>query len=197
MELQKFRNPFSVPPGRRWFFQTPGGKFIESLIGLDDCAIRVERAYIAEGLEAPKNAGELIQDFMCQSLPRGFCTGTPTISNPTWFDIKNSTDRMVKSAEKNRAAGPQMMQTIEKRAKACMACKQQDLHTCITCNGLLAAFDHFRKSRRTPYDRNLRVCRVSAGLLPIIIHLKPEHIPAIQGFEYPDGCWIKEELSNG
>lgn len=196
-DLQKFRNPFSVPPGRRWFYQVPNGKFIESVYGLDDCAERVRKAYKAAELDIPDNVELLIQDYMCASLPAGFCTGKPTISNPTWTDVKNSTEKMVKAAEAARKAGPQLMQVVERRAKACLTCPEHSLGMCITCNGLLGAFDHFRKNRRTQFDRNVRVCRACAGLLPVVLQLGAEYVKPVAGFEFPDNCWVKEELANG
>ena len=192
--LQKFRNPMQIPPGRRWFYRVPGGRFVESLFGLEDCVLRASAAYREMGLDVPAGLGGLIEDFMCQSLPDGFCTGKPTISNPTWFEVKGATDAMLKKAVAANKAGPQMMQTLESRVRTCQACPMHDLHSCITCNGLLAAFDSFRQGRRTGLDRNVRVCRASHGLLPVQIHLDPACIPAASGFSFPEGCWVKEAL---
>ena len=194
--LQKFRNPMQIPPGRRWFYQVPGGRFVESVFGLDDCALRAAAAYRELAEDVPSDLGDLIEDYMCQSLPDGFCTGKPTISSPTWHNVKNATDAMLKKAQAANKAGPQMMQTLEARVNTCQGCPMHDLHTCITCSGLLSSFDHFRSGRRTGLDRNVRVCRASHGLLPVQIHLDPSCIPAAKGFAFPDGCWVKE-TSNG
>ena len=195
--LQKFRNPFSVPPGRRWFFQVPGGNFVESVFGMDDCVLRASAAYREIGEDVPANLDALIEDFMCQSLPDGFCTGKPTVSNPTWNSVLHATQAMVRKAESAGKAGPQMMQVIEKRARTCQACPEHNVHQCITCNGLLAAFDSFRRGRRTQFDRNVRVCRGCHGLLPVIIQLDADMVSPVPGFGFPDGCWVKKETSNG
>lgn len=195
--LQTFRNPFSVPPGRRWFYQVPGGSFVESVFGLDDCELRAAAAYREIGEDVPPNLGALIQDYMCQSLPAGFCTGRPTISNPTWFDVKNCTDDMVRRATAAGEAGPQLMQVVESRAAVCKPCGMHDLHMCITCNGLLHAFDSFRRGRRTQFDRNVRVCRACAGLLPVVLQLGARHVRPVSGLNFPEACWVKKETSDG
>ena len=196
--LQRFRTPYAVPPGRRWFYQVPGGKFVESVFSKDDCVLRIRNAYAEIGKEPEGDVEALLEDFMCQSLPEGFCTGKPTISNPTFFTVKNATHAMVASALKEHKAGPQLMQIIDARAAACKKCKQHDLHMCITCNGLLDEFRTFRNAgRRTPHDRNIRVCRVSGGILPVVIQLDASKVKPLDGFEFPDGCWVKEELRDG
>ena len=195
--MQKFRNPFSVPPGRRWFYKVPGGRFVESVFGIDDCALRAAAAYRELNQDVPGNLTELIQDFMCQSLPDGFCTGKPTISNPTWFQTKNSTEDLVKHAKLAGKFGPQLMQVLESRAGACQNCAQHDLHSCTTCNGLMAAFEEVRRGRRTPFDRNLRVCRACAGLLPVVIQIDADAMRPLPGFQFPSGCWVTKELAHG
>ena len=191
--LQKFKNQFSVPPGRRWFYQVPGGRFIESVFGFDDIVLRVSSAYREIGVKPPENVPDLIQDFMCQSLPDGFCTGRPTISSPTWHQIKSSTEALVRRAERAGQSGPQMMQVLESRVKACQACVQHDLHCCVTCNGLLSCFDSFRRGRRTSLDRNVRVCRISAALLPVAVHVGAAMMKPADGFAFPKDCWVTKE----
>ena len=193
---QKFRNQFSVPPGRRWFYQVPGGRFVESVFGIDDCVLRAAAAYREISVDVPGNLEELVQDFMCQSLPDGFCDGHPTISNPTWHSVLNSTQAMARKAEASGKAGPQMMQELERRVGICQACPEHSVSMCITCNGLLSAFDSFRRGRRTSLDRNVRVCRATHGLLPVVVHLDPECVVPAAGFALPPGCWAKKELSN-
>ena len=194
---QKFRNPMQIPPGRRWFYQVPGGRFVESVFGMDDCALRAAAAHRELGQDVPADLESLIQDFMCQSLPNGFCTGKPTISNPNWFDVKRATEDMVFRAQAANDAGPQMMQVLESRVAACQPCPMHDLHSCVTCNGLLAAFDDFRRGRRTSLDRNVRVCRACHGLLPVVVHLGAKQVRRVDPFDFPDGCWVKKELANG
>jgi hypothetical protein len=192
--LQSFRNRFSVPPGRRWFYQVPGGNFVESVFGMDDCMIRASAAYREIGEDVPANLDALIEDFMCQSLPDGFCTGKPTVSNPTWNSVLHATQAMVKKAEAAGKAGPQMMQELERRVKICQACPEHSVSMCITCSGLLSAFDAFRRGRRTALDRNVRVCRAAHGLLPAMIHLDPDCVSAAPGFTLPAECWaVKKE----
>ena len=193
---QKFRNPFSVPPGRRWFYQVPGGRFVESVFGMDDCVIRASAEYRELGQDVPANLEELIQDFMCQSLPAGFCTGKPSISNPTWHSIHNATRKMMDSAVSSGGAGPQLMQVLEKRVRTCQGCKKHRVGICITCNGLLAAFEHFRKGRRSALDRNVRVCAVSHGLLPVVVHLDPKYVTKEGPEDFPCDCWVVTESLN-
>ena len=194
--MQKFRNQFSVPPGRRWFYQVPGGRFVESVFGIDDCALRASAAYREINQDVPANLLGLIQDYMCQSLPDGFCNGKPTISNPSWHSVKNATEDMIKKAARVGGDGPQMMQVLESRVNTCSSCPQHHVAFCVSCNGLLSVFESFRRGRRTGMDRNVRVCSVSHGLLPVVIHLDAKHVVPRPGFQFPDGCWVKKETEN-
>lgn len=189
---QKFRNQFSVPPGRRWFYQVPGGRFVESVFGIDDCVLRAAAVYREIGADVPGNLQELVESYMCESLPDGFCTGHPSISNPTWHSVLNATQAMVKKAQAAGGAGPQLFQEIDRRVGICQVCQQHSVSMCVTCSGLLSAFDGFRKNRRTAYDRNVRVCRATHGLLPVLIHLDPKYVVPVAGFCLPDNCWAGE-----
>lgn len=196
--LQKFRGAFSVPPGRRWFYQVPGGRFVESVFGMDDCELRAAAAYREIGADVPGDLRSLIEDFMCHSLPEGFCTGKPTINSPTWNGVLNSTQDMLASASSAGDSGPQMMQELERRVAACQACPEHFLGFCVTCNGLLAAFSDFRRGRRTSLDMQVRVCRATNGLLPVLVHVGARHVKPVSGRELPPGCWAKrraEEVS--
>lgn len=190
-----FRNPFSVPPGRRWFYQVPGGRFVESVFGIDDCALRAAAAYRELDLEVPGNLAELIQAFMCESLPDGFCTGRPSNPSPTWSGVLQATQAMVASAKRAGEDGPQLMQVLESRVLACQSCPRHVLGMCVSCNGLMAAFEEFRRGRRTSLDRNVRVCGASHGLLPAVVHIGARHVKALPGLRFPDGCWVTKELA--
>ena len=185
---QTFKNPFSVPPGRRWFFNVPGGRYVESVFGLDDCVLRAAAVYREIGEDVPANLAELIQDYMCQSLPEGFCTGKPTIKVPRFNDVLRATTAMAQAAERGGGYGRQVMQEIERRSRTCQGWPMHDLTMCVTCNGLMSAFDHYRNGRRTPFDRNVRVCRASSGLIPVMLHMDAKYVRG----ELPDGCWAKE-----
>ena len=168
---------------------------MESVVGLYDCALRASAAYREINQDVPGDLEALIQNFMCESLPDGFCTGHPSAPSPTWTSVLQATQSMLASAKRLGTSGPQLMQVVESRVSACQACKQHILGMCVSCNGLLAAFEEFRRTRRTSMDRNVRVCGVSHGLLPFIIHIGAEQVRALPGTRFPDSCWVSKELA--
>jgi hypothetical protein len=196
-----FRLPYAVPPGHVWFYQTSKGAYVESRSSFDDLLNRVIRQLSAEGSEIPANLSEVVQDFMCANLPESFCQGDPMGTHPrswqpTYFSILDATTKMAKAANDAGGFGRQKMQDIERRAEACLACPKHSMRMCVTCNGLLAAFDHYRTGRKTPFDRSIRVCAACDGLLPVMIHMDAKYVKANE--DLPDGCWVKKELdANG
>ena len=197
--MRQFAHPFSAPPGRVWFYQTSSGRYVESKQSFDDLLARVRRSLDADGLPEPDGLPAMVQDFMCAQLPESFCTGTESGKHlrswsPDYFTVLRATTEMAKAAEAAGGYGRQKMQDLERRGAACVACPLHDMRMCTTCNGLLAAFDHYRANRRTPYDSALRVCRGCSGLLQVLIHADAKHIKPV--VDLPDGCWVKKETSD-
>lgn len=197
--MRTFAHPFSVPPGRVWFYQTTTGRYVESRQSFDDLLLKVRMSLEADGREVPADLPALIQDFMCAQLPEGFCVGAesgnhPRSWRPDYFIVLNSTTAMAKAAEAAGGYGRQMMQDLERRGAACASCPLHDMTMCIGCNGILAAFDHYRVGRRTPYDSSLRVCAGCAGALPVMIHMDAKFAKPLRTL--PESCWIRKELEN-
>lgn len=190
----RFRLAYAVPPGGGWFCETPKGAFVESKRSLDDCIYLVRQAFAKEESPLPDDVSAYVQDFMCKHLPEGFCDGKPSVLHPRYFEILEATTKMVQASEAAGDYGGFPMQVLEARGSACARCPMHDMSICVTCNGLLAAFSGHKISRRTPYDRSLRVCRACAGLLPIMMHVHAKHVH--MNAEPPDTCWVKKELAN-
>ena len=172
---------------------------MESRQSFDDLLEKVRRSLESDGLEIPANLSELVQDFMCAQLPDRFCVGAESGANPrSWrpdyFTVLNATTAMAKAAEAAGGYGRQMMQDLERRGAACASCPLHDMTMCISCNGLLSAFDHYRVGRRTPYDSSLRVCSGCAGVLPVMIHMDARFAKPVRTL--PETCWIRKELEN-
>ena len=112
--MRAFAHPFSVPPGRVWFYQTTSGRYVESRQSFDDLLEKVRRSLESDGLEIPANLSELVQDFMCAQLPDRFCVGAesgahPRSWRPDYFTVLNATTAMAKAAEAAGGYGRQMM----------------------------------------------------------------------------------------
>lgn len=197
--MRTFAHPFSVPPGRVWFYQTPAGRYVESRRSFDDLLAKVRVSFESDSLEAPPDLAAQVQDFMCSQLPEAFCVGSesgkhPRSWRPDYFTVLNSTTAMVRSAEAAGGYGRQMMQDLERRGAACVSCPLHDMTMCVGCNGLLDAFSKYRAGRRTPYDASLRVCSGCAGLLPIVIHMDAKHVKPVRTL--PETCWVRKELEH-
>lgn len=189
----RFRFQLSVPPDG-YFYTTPKGRFVETFASFDALMGLAREALEAEGSPVPADLRAVLEDHMCRSLPKGFCDGDPKIVRPTYLSILNATDYIAKTASDAGGYGRQKMQDIERRGELCSTCPMHHLQMCVTCNGLMSAFDKYKIGRRTPYDRSLRVCRATLGLLPILIHADAKYIKPLQ--ELPDHCWIKKETSD-
>jgi len=189
---QSFKISYSIPPGRAWFYQIPGGPFLESLRDLDDLVHQVRAKLVELGLpEIPELELE-IQDYMCKTMPSGYCTGKPEIEQVTYHEVVDSTRSILSSARKVNKIGHVAENVIDARANACMACPLHSMQLCLTCKGILTEFQPYVGSRSTPYDRTLRVCRACMGAVPFLLQVDADAMPKK---DYPAECWVRKELS--
>lgn len=187
---RRFKIPYAVPPSRKFFYQIPGGPYVETSCDWAAIEQEVRRRCADSGLEAPEPLRECIEDYMCDHLPDGFCTGRATKPMVTYSAVLEGTDKIVKTAAKSGDFGHILADKVDSRAAACLSCPAHSMGLCLTCNGLLAHFERWLAGRATEYDRTLRVCTATRAAIPLLLHVGETAMPVA---EYPDGCWVLKE----
>lgn len=192
----RFKDPNIVPPGGRYFYTVPqtGAAFeaFDRYRLLDD----VTRHLRASGLPVPETLAADMEDFMCQRLPSGFCKGDSGPWRPyiTSHSLREFTRMLFRRAGNRATVEPRQ---ADERAKTCLSCPENLRGVCTTCDGL----EGFVRTlvgvhRATPYDAALGACGRCGCLLRVKVHIPIEHLaPTSKITEYPEGCWIRRELS--
>ena len=187
---QKFRVPFSVPATRKFFYQIPGGPFVETPCDWAEIEGEVRVKCREYGLPEIPDLRDAIEDYMCRNLPDGFCTGKSDNPPVSYHSVVQATTRLVETAAKAGKFGHVTASRIDVRASACLDCPMHSMSLCLACEGILADFARYTSGRRTPYDKTLRVCRACMCAVPLMLHADASAVPAA---EYPANCWIPKE----
>ena len=188
---KEFKLSYTVPPTRQFFYQVPGGPYVETACDWGMLESEVRRRCEAAGVVPPEPLRALMEDYMCDHLPPGFCTGgEPSKPMISFSAVLESTDKIVKRASATGGFGRSLADRIDSRANACMACKSHSMGLCLTCNGLLAHYAPYLRDRQTAYDRTLRVCTATMAAVPLLLHVDAAAMPDAA---YPEGCWVSKE----
>jgi hypothetical protein len=155
----RFRIPWLVPPGGKWFYLDPDtGRYAESRDGARDLLRTVNAVRTQNGF-TPVTELDL-ERYLCTQVPVGFCLpeeGEPAAPQPPgggqvslWSVYENLNSTRVKEVCPLHEA--------ERRAVICRGCPSNDLARCTTCNGLRQQASARVRGRRTKLDDFLGVC---------------------------------------
>lgn len=183
--MLSFRVANVVPPGNKYFFEVPEtGVYLEDP-ELGSLLTRLMRHYADNSVPCPGNLEELVRDFICRRMPKGFCWGDdggaerPKVY--TTADIRNATNDMVRRAELVTVG------EAKPRAVVCGNCKLNDRSACPTCTGMVAWAVRAVSGRSTGTEELLGICVADGTLIPAKIFVK--ELPDRP--EYPDTCWVR------
>ena len=190
---RKFKVEFSVPPTRKFFYQIPGGPFVETMCSWSEIE-RAVRTKLAENKlpEIPDLRAE-IEDYMCRHLPDGFCTGKSENPPVSYHAVVHATRAIVTGASASRRFGHVTADRIDARASRCLTCPRHSMSLCLSCEGILSDFARYTAGRATPYDKTLRVCRACMGAVPLLLHVDEAAMPVA---DYDDACWVFKECQD-
>ena len=187
MQKTRFRDPRIVPPGGRYFYEVPETKaYIEAPTrGGVITAIRAH--YEVNSIPVPTNIDEMLQEFMCRRLPKGFCLGAePTIKVVTLAKIRAKTEAMVRAGGGCVSPGE-----ARRRAGVCGSCLKNDRTLCPTCVGLVAWGLRAVRQRPLGFEAWLGVCAVDVTAVSAKVYVNN----VSHREEAPEGCWVPKEES--
>lgn len=194
----KFIHPSSTPPigwvyelehdGQKYTFQSP------MRLGLMQ---QLRDWYRAKELDWPgdEEMKQRVEDYICQLVPKGFCTGGP--DQPTVPFLSVSAIRDATRLFMNRLfRGEDILvpqEEADRRAKICANCPRNLHGICTSCMGNEFQ-DIFRwlvaRNRKTPYDSVLDTCQVCGCLLKAKTHVSIEELSKLEKRTYPSNCWL-------
>jgi len=181
----KFANERTIPPGGWYFYTVPEtGVTIKSLtrVGFFD---KIRKHYGENSLECPDDLEDLVMDFMCRRLPRGFChgEGSGSVNVVTMSDVKR---RTVQAAAGQERVTPG---EAKERAAICGRCKLNDRSACPTCSGLNAWASRLGGVKVPGSASYLGICRADGLATSAGVALKDA---PVDKDEVPEHCWRRK-----
>lgn len=183
--MLQFAKGGMVPPGGVFFYSDPanGIPLVQDLMNLPSLVAKVREAYAATGKPAPEPLAAIVEAFICEHVPRGFCVGQYS-GDPVYF----LTPQLVKEKTKAAAASCGRVDpgTVKSRMAICGMCKDNSKSLCLSCTGLTAWAVNLAGRTEIAMDASLGVCRQVSILVSLLVSLKG--LPPTSG-ERPENCW--------
>jgi len=183
-----FRSIETVPPGGRYFYEVPETKVYLEGYTYRGFLEKVRSHYVDNGLPAPGDIGQIVQEFMCAYLPAGFCEPGPN-EGPrpkiyTIAEIKQITARGMQDTRRQLVSPGEALLRIDR----CLACRNNDRSMCPTCVGLNSWAARLTGRRTTEW---LGVCLADGMALVARVQFKDNTRTA--GGAYDEKCWLDPE----
>lgn len=179
--MVRFNSPRSTPPDGCYEYSA-GGELVSSK-NRNEIAKLTRDLRVKHGLPVIGDPFRYVMEYMCPSLPDGFCTAPSTVRPLRVAVVK----------EKTAALFPRALainDEIERRMACCVECpKQTRRGFCVTCTGLLDwIYRGFSGKRgKLPADAVLGVCLCDEVLAAAGASVASR--PLSDGVEYPETCW--------
>ena len=199
--MRSFRQKNQVPPGGRFFYQTPDSKAQFQGPTLADVQRQVEEHYALNKMAIPGNLGALIEDFVCRHVDPGFCEGDaegrPQARPVTIWHIVHATKLLFNRAFQSDFFVPRS--EAERRASICARCPRNVAGICSGCHGMASRFASVLHSRTTSRDSSLHVCLACGCYLPAKVHVANKYLDdsRLPVEDVPDFCWRKQPAAVG
>lgn len=192
-------NTVETPPGGWKYWVAETQTWVHSWADYDTFKGQVLKHLGANGLPAPLNIEDLIQDQICRRLEPGRCSaeGVPMVGSipatlETFFRGTRTIGAWLLSGESVSEA------EAESRANICAHCPFNDpIHGCPSCQmGKVAALvvSYIKDLKQFP---QLKSCRICGCALKVKVYVPKAEIrkrePKELTAKYPDHCWMVKE----
>jgi len=181
--MGRFVNSTIVPPGGRYFYETPDTKCFFKEPTMSGLLRAIDKHYRDSGILVPPSLSELVEEYMCKYLPSGFCTGKPSGDRKIMglSEIKEKTLKAIRTADTRAPVGD-----VKERAAICGNCPKNNRSMCPSCIGLVGWAERQVGTQFVNGEKWLGVCEVDAVALPAKIHLNNAEDDVSS---HPDHCW--------
>ncbi len=174
-----------IPPGGVFFYADPtnGVPLVQDHSSLQNLVRRVRAAYMTAGKPPPEPLHSVVEAYICEHVPRGFCVGQYK-GAPVDF----MTPQVVK--ENTRAAATSCGRadpgTTKMRMAVCGQCPANSRTLCLACTGLTEWAVKLAGRTQIAMDDSLGICKFDRVLLSLLVSLKG---PPPKPDGRPEKCW--------
>lgn len=208
MGLLRFISPMTVPPGGKYFFEVaalrdygialPDGvtaKF--EFPSMDGLLHQVKKYLRSNNIPVPENLTLLVTDYICRSVPLGFCYGESELGRVRFISssqIAEGTKLIWQKARMPKGEFYVTQEEAERRAKICADCPMNLHGICTSCTSSLSdTLSRLIANRSTPYDDFLDTCALCACGLRAKVHVSLKALAQTQKWAYAKAnpkCWM-------
>jgi len=204
--MKKLDNHEACVPGKFRYFVPETKVWFRDVTIFSVLVDKVRAHYKANGLTAPPDLQEKMEDFICEEIPDGYCTegghpvvtlgtGKQTLSLPQMVSGTLTLARWLVSGRQKVSEDQ-----ANKRAAICVGCRwNQPAMGCTSCNRgqIDRAVESVVGGSRTMYHDQLNACTVCGCGLRAKVWLPIESLketffgPKIG--QFPEWCWLRKE----
>jgi hypothetical protein len=186
------------PPG--WHYFVSETKVTIEAESYDELVEAVKDNYFINGLDAPDNLEDQIQNFLCNLSPTGFCKEFINELVILPKDILNGTTALSLMMRMGKGAYVDQEKAND-RAEICADCEfNVENPGCYSCKGFKRVVEKVQRGRSTYLDDELKVCGICKCFTKALVHVDIQILDATtrenEINRYPEGCWKKKELED-
>ena len=181
----RFKSLFSTPPTGCYEYGLDGA-IVSDRYKSGICA-KVRSLRTSKGLETAGDGFAYVMEYMCPSMPDGFCTTPSKVKYLQAEEVKNRTAALF-------PLPCATLDVVNRRLATCVSCPRNIVRGfCLTCTGLLSWIYRGYGGRRPacPADAATGACACDKMLTAAVA--TADSFPLTDGAEYPDNCWRLKE----
>lgn len=188
MSRVRFKSLFSTPPSGCYEYGLDGA-VVSDRYRSGICA-KVRDLRASKGLETLGDGFSYVMEYMCPSLPDGFCTAPSNVKYLQAEEVKARTMTLF-------SLPCATLDVVSRRLSVCVSCPKNIVRGfCLSCTGLLSWIYRGYGGRRPacPADVATGACACDRMLTAAVATAAA--FPLTEGAGYPEGCWrVKEKDS--
>lgn len=203
--MLEFISPSTVPPGGTYNFEVSALRDYGIDIPADVTAkfsfptepglLQQIKQYLrANQIEVPKNLIPIVRDYICRTVPEGFCQGDSSMPRTKFLSKRTIEDGTRILFESHRMSPTEFyvpQAEAERRARICANCPMNLPGICPTCTSMLGnLMAKWLGGRSTPFDNFLSACGKCGCALKAKVHVSIKALALTQKHDYPSNCWM-------
>ena len=183
--MLQFAKGGMVPPGGVFFYADPanGVPLIQHRDNLQALVAEVRATYAGLGKAPPEPLAAVVEAYICERVPRGFCIGQYSGNPPDFMSPQAVRSRTRDAANAFPKVDPG---TSLARMAICGMCESNSKVLCLSCTGLTDWAVQLAGRTRVAQDSSMGICKWDRVLVSLLVSLNR---PGVSSDGRPKKCW--------